>query len=402
MQQPVNARSRQIGRHAAPLSVPGLLMPILALLLMLWLQVPASAEFRYSISEKDSLVILNADGSADVTERIAFTLKGSVNNLVMEIVKPADSGIVLEKVASYGLGRLVSCRPLESGQWGGSVFSGMYSVFDESGRFRIKAYYPKGLDHTVYYLQYRIMQAVSRYPDMADFVFRPVSGEWPTEVSHVKVRVVMPGEDGNRDAELYFRGVPSGTAVKTGNRMLDFNLPGTVPGEEPAVRVMFPPEQVSGAPILSPARQWDLLRAEETRMREEAAVISRNAREKAAATEKKRISAIEAQKRFSEPAAAVSVILAAAGMVSAMSYASANARTGLPAMVLYIARVAAFDGKSGYAIKAGMLMSASGLVIGVALVIWQGYLLLVPGLLLVALGNKAEANLKGTKCLKSA
>lgn len=388
MQQPEIRESRQSGLLMAFLKDPGFWMPVIVLILIFWLQVPVSAEYRYAISERDTLVNLNTDGSADITERIDFTLNGSVNNLVMEIAKPEKSEIILKQVAMAGLNKLIVCRPLERGEWNNTVFSETYSVVDEPDRLRVKVYYPYGTIRSTFYLQYRILQAVNRYLDVADFVYKPVLKEWPTKVDNIKVRIILPVESGKGFTNAFFRGVLVGNVKKTGKQMMDFNIPNTVPGEELAFRVMFPSDQVPDAPWWRSAKRWEDLRAEELKLEQEAVQASIRTREETVVADEKQAFEIAMQNRISRWAVMFSLLFTAAGLFLALLASLRIRHPNTSASKMTHVRIKVIAAMREHALNTGMIFFALGLIFGVSMAIWQAYLMMLPGFLLILLGNK--------------
>ncbi len=294
-----------------------LVMLLLTVMFMMVLRVQVDAEERYSISEKDAVIKLNPDGSADVTEQIVFAMKGSVNNLVMEIDKPEMGEVQLKRVVSYGLKGPLECRPLESGQWDPTVFSGTYSVFDESDRMKVKVYYSFGKFRSRFTLVYHVTHAARRYLDVGDLTFRSVTSEWPTRVDNIHVRVVLPAKVDPGETDAFIRGVFVGKSALTEKRMLDFNVPDTVPGEELTVRVLFPADQIPDVPLSGPLQMREVLQKEEQQLRQEGMEPALHAREQAAQKAGERAFAIILNKRATDLAAILCYALTLAGLTAA-------------------------------------------------------------------------------------
>lgn len=258
-------------------------VPAAILLLVLFLSpLRAQAQNRTHIAEKDMLVRLHPDGSADVTERIVFDIHGSVNNLLMEIRKPEMGGARLEKVISEGYKGDVVCRPLESGQWDPTVFAGTYSLIDEPDRLLVKAYYTFGKYRSRFVLQYHLPRAAVRYGDMSVFTLAPVGAEWPTAVERLQIRLVLPDTVEPAQVEALLRGVLGGSTEMADGKTLQARIPNTVPGEAPVLEVVLPSGLLSEAPLHDtfPTRaEW---LEQHRKLREDALLPALEARERAA------------------------------------------------------------------------------------------------------------------------
>jgi len=293
-------------------------VPLMVFLLLLHPATPVLAEDRFSISEKNIEIVLNPDGSADVSERIVFAMKGSVNNLVMEIDKPEGCDVELQQVVSFGLKGPLICQPLEGIQWDPTVLSGTYSVIHEPDRLKVKVYYSFGRHQSIFVLKYRIGHAARRYPGVGDFSHRPVSAEWPTRVCNIHVRIRLPAETQEGETDSCIRGVSVGKSAFDNKQIIDFNIPDTVPGENLIVRILFPSSQLSATkPELEPTSR-DALRQEERLLNREAMELSLRAREKAALDVEKKAHASVIEKRLTHDAAVISVFLSLIGLLSAL------------------------------------------------------------------------------------
>ena len=287
---------------------------ILLTLLFLCAGTPrAWADTRYAVSEKSVLIRIQKDGSADVTERIVYAIKGSVNNLVLAFMKPETGGITFNRLISEGLRGEVVCRPLEAGQWDPTVFSGTYSLYDEPDCLKLRAYYVFGRYRSRFVAQYRIEGAVARHPDCADFLYAPVGEQWPTRVENIHAQVMLPDSDVAWKPEAFLRGVFVGMADVTADGVVSFDIPDTVPGEAPVLRVLFPPNQVPGLPLSSSGQRLDAIRREEAMLRREAEEPALRARENAAREAGQRAFAAIIAYRTRMAAAVLSVLLTLLG-----------------------------------------------------------------------------------------
>ena len=257
----------------------------LTFLILLFLMVGGTssrADIRYAVSEKTVFIRIQKDGSADVTERIVYAIKGSVNNLVLAFMKPEAGGVTFQRLISEGWRGEVECRPLAAGQWDPTVFTGTYSLYDEPASLKLRAYYVFGKYRSRFVAQYRIDGAVDRYLDCADFRFLPVGADWPTRVGNIHVQVILPDGAVSWKPEAFIHGVFVGQADVAQDRMVDFDIPDTVPGEAPVLRILFPQNLVPDRSWKLPLHRRDMLRKEEAVLRREAEAPSLKARVNAA------------------------------------------------------------------------------------------------------------------------
>ena len=345
---------------------PFCLVMIVFLLPLLCLSLPVTAAPRATIAQRDMRILLHSDGSADVTDQIVFAIHGSVNNLVMEIRKPAQGGVQLGRVTSCGYRGDVILRPLESGQWDPTVFAGTYSLFDEPDRLRIKAYYTYGTYRSRFLLQYRMPQAATRTSQVSRLVLMPVSADWPTGVGRIRLQIRLPESVAPEDVDVLLHGVLIGKTEVLDGRTLRVDIPDTVPGEMPVLEVLVPSETLPDAPLSEGNLSREEYRVAHRQAWEAALEPSLHARERVAALagqEAMRMILLRRLRRI-VGSGALAVSLAA---------------------LLYWARLLRKN-RGRTALRAGTMLFCAGLVLGVGLAIWQPYVMLAPACLLVARG----------------
>lgn len=209
----------------------------------------AASDDEYKVAAYDVSVDINSDGSADVREKIDFTFYDGFNNIMIPISKNEGEEIEVEHVYMQRKEDLIECKQLLAGQWDAEVFTGTYSVIDESDHVKLKIYgsfYRSFGSVTIYY---KVKNAVKRYGDVAEYQRAHISRLWETRISNINIAIRLPEPTRSEDAEFWLHGVFVGTREFMKGQIVNYNVPDTVPGEYVETRIIFPQKQVSDCPV---------------------------------------------------------------------------------------------------------------------------------------------------------
>lgn len=216
-----------------------------------------------SISSYNVTVRINEDGAADVTENVKFSFRGSFNNVMLLIDKKNEEVIEIQKVYMLRKNGYQECVRLSEGQWDAEVFSGTYSVLDEAQLVKLKVYGSFTNTYGSIIVQYRVLNAVKRYGDVAEYTKTHIPAQWDSRVSNISVAVYLPQYTDMEDVTPYLHGVFVGKKNVESRRNVTYQIPDTVPGEYVETRVVFPSSLLSKVPYTDNRRYSYLIRQQE-------------------------------------------------------------------------------------------------------------------------------------------
>lgn len=224
---------------------------ITALVLQMSAVVPslAASDDEYKVAAYDVTVVINSDGSADIREKIDFTFYDGFNNIMIPIAKNEGEEIEVDHVYMQRKGNLIECKRLLAGQWDAEVFTGTYSVIDEADHVKLKIYgsfYRSFGSVTIYY---KVKNAVRRYRDVAEYRRTHIPKLWETRISSINIAVRLPEPVRTNEVDYWLHGVFVGAKELNNNRIVNFSIPDTVPGEYVETRIIFPQKLVPDCPV---------------------------------------------------------------------------------------------------------------------------------------------------------
>jgi uncharacterized membrane protein len=228
--------------------------------------VPAFSETKVNnaISNLDVNVRINTDGSLDVTESVKYTSLGDYNNTMLLIDKQDGEEIEIKNVYMLQKNGYTECKRLSAGQWDANVFSGTYSVIQETGRLRIKVYGTFSKKYGSIVVQYKVNNAVKRYNDVAEYKRDHIFKNWEGRISNINITVYLPFDTEQSSIYPFLHGVLVGKKEVVNGREIHLNIPDTVPGEYAEARIIFPQRLVYKAPYTDRTNQLETFLAEET------------------------------------------------------------------------------------------------------------------------------------------
>ena len=215
--------------------------PLLGLLLVGLLASPASAK-TYEIESADVTIVVDADASLLVTERLAYAFSGSFSGAYRDIpVRQGESisNITVRDVAgTYQLGGCVQLRC--------SSPPGTYGVTVIPGYVRIVWHYQATDVVKEFSIAYTMHGVATAYDDVIDVNVQVWGDQWPVGASEVTARVQVPGSP--QPGDVYVWGHPYGIDGSTslGETGVDPSLVArNVPSESwVEMRTVFPTELV--------------------------------------------------------------------------------------------------------------------------------------------------------------
>jgi len=178
-------------------------LPLLVILLVAVLASPAGAK-SYWIDSADVDIIVNADGSLSVTERIRYDFSGSFTGAYRDIALRSGESIrditVSDAGGGYSLGGCV--------ELGCSSPPDTFGIASIPGYVRIVWHYSATDQQREFTITYDMIGVASAYDDVVDVNLQVWGDQWPVGASKVTARMQLPGSP--EPGEVYVWGHPYG------------------------------------------------------------------------------------------------------------------------------------------------------------------------------------------------
>ncbi|HJR86114.1 MAG TPA: DUF2207 domain-containing protein, partial [Acidimicrobiia bacterium] len=210
-------------------------------------------------------MVVNDDGSLEVTEHLTYFFEGSFTGGFREIPLRAGEEISDVVVSEAGIDyQPGGCTDLGCTSSPPST----YGVVDLGGRIRVVWHYVTGGGERVFDVRYRLSGLTKAADDVVDVYLQIWGDEWETTLDQLTASMQLPGPAGTGD--VYIWGHPASVTGSTslgadGIRpsLVAENVP---PGQFVEMRVVFPRELLSstaGATVIGGNRLADILAEEE-------------------------------------------------------------------------------------------------------------------------------------------
>ena len=190
----------------------------------------ADSSMNNTISSYDINVRINSDGSLDITDKVNFTSLGSYNNTMLLIDNQENEEIEIKNVYMLQKDGYIECERFAEGEWTANVFSGSYSVIQETGNIKLKVYGTFSKRYGSIVVQYKVKNAIKRYKDVAEYRRTHVFKNWGSRISNINISVYLPSYTDPALIRPYLHGVLVGKKNTESRRVVHFNIPDPVPG----------------------------------------------------------------------------------------------------------------------------------------------------------------------------
>ena len=206
---------------------------------------------------------INDDGSVDVVENRTYSFDGSFSWATMWIP---------ERVTRQGKTYQAKITNFNVREGRKSL---LVTTSHEDNLFKARWTYSALNEQKTFTISYRILNAVTEYPDVAEFYWQLIGGEWekPTDWVEIKVRLLQSVASRD-DIKVFGHGPLSGDAEIVDEQNVRFTVAGLPARQFVEVRVLFPPDQVN-APLSSAHTLKSILDEEERFVKETIASVKR-------------------------------------------------------------------------------------------------------------------------------
>ncbi|NSW90403.1 MAG: DUF2207 domain-containing protein [Firmicutes bacterium] len=242
-------------------------MPVFATVVM------ADSDREYYISKYNILVYISSDGSASVEEHITYNFSGKFNGVTLNIDLSGTNGIEKPQVFINRKGTEVKAEENNSGARGTYTFN----LSNNTAMFKV--YEPSQDEEKTFVYRYKLLDAVTRYNDIAEFNRKMIGTGWEVPINNVYIKVTIPEGATKEEINIFGHGPLTGESEIIDAKTAEFKVPAVSPGTFVETRVLFPNKLVPNSKnIVSKDALSDILKYEE-KLAEEANIEREKARE---------------------------------------------------------------------------------------------------------------------------
>lgn len=218
-----------------------------AMAVLLPLKSPVYADRAYSISGYKIKAAVTADGSAIIEERLTYSFSGDFNGMQRDVDFSETKGLVEQQVFVESANGIMEYELNESNSLDDSGQPGTYNLAIEDDKAHFKVFEPSSNEEKTFIIKYRLLDAVTKYNDVAVFNRRLIDTGWQTQLNNVDIRVVLPEGAAAEDIKVFAHGPLTGRSSIIDGQNVEFTVPGVSPGTFVETLVIFPTRLVPEA-----------------------------------------------------------------------------------------------------------------------------------------------------------
>lgn len=201
-------------------------------------QAQAAAAREYYISNYNINVTINGDGSANVEERVTYNFTGQFNGVTMDIDSSGTNGLEQPKVFIDRNGTMQEVLQNDSSE------AGTYTLTKEGTIDKFKVYEPSTTEQKTFIYQYKLLDAVTRYNDIAEFNRKLIGTGWTTRIDNVFINITIPLGATRNDVRIFAHGPLIGESSILDARNVKLTVSTVSPGTFVEARLLFPTKLV--------------------------------------------------------------------------------------------------------------------------------------------------------------
>jgi uncharacterized membrane protein len=198
----------------------------------------------YTINDYTINVDVQADGSAEIEERITYMFTGSFNGVLRDIDYMLTDGmdnikVLVEKDGFARELRLNSQNNLDDN--GGS---GTYNMIKNDEIAHLKVFEASKNERKTFIYKYTFNNVVTRYNDVAEFNRKIIDSGWDVSLNNATINIRLPEGAQKDDLKVFGHGSLLGVSEIIDERNVRFSIGQVSPGEMVETLVLFPTELV--------------------------------------------------------------------------------------------------------------------------------------------------------------
>jgi len=226
-------------------------------LILLLCTSSALADSGYSIENYSLSINVHADGSAEVTETLLYDFDGSYNG-VLSLFDPSGlDGLEDFRIFIDG----AEMTPVSEMTY----ISNTYTVTELNNLLEIRVYSPGNGNQRAVTYEYTMKGLAKRYADTGLIHRRFIGENSSVTLQNAVVRVNFPG---NGEIKAFVHGGMDGSHITAASDSVVFGPKNVTSGSWVEMRILFPCEWISDAPLID-AEMYDDVLAEEASIAEE-------------------------------------------------------------------------------------------------------------------------------------
>ncbi|MBZ9685610.1 DUF2207 domain-containing protein [Clostridium estertheticum] len=209
--------------------------------------VNASENRTYNLSAYDINVILNKDGSANFEERLTYNFDGKFNGVTRDVDFSLTKGLKDKKIYVMENGNLKEVQLNSSNSLDDTGNPGTYNFIEEGTLARFKIFEVSENQEKTFIVKYKLIDAVTKYKDTAEFNRKVIGTEWQTRLDNIKIKITLPLGATKEELKVFAHGPLIGESSILDSSNVEFTVPTVSPGTFIETLVLFPVKLVPGS-----------------------------------------------------------------------------------------------------------------------------------------------------------
>lgn len=210
-------------------------------------QVNAEGNKTYFLSRYGVNVTINRDGSADFEERLTYNFHGQFNGVLRDVDFSLTKGLKDKKVYVLKNNDLKEMGFNSGNSLDTSGKPGTYNFIEEGTLARFKIFEASEDQEKTFVIKYRLIDAVTKYKDTAEFNRKLVDTKWQTRLDNIDIKIKLPQGGTKEDLKVFAHGPLIGESSILDSSNVEFKVPTVSPGAFVETLVLFPVKLVPEA-----------------------------------------------------------------------------------------------------------------------------------------------------------
>ena len=191
--------------------------------------------------------MLDKDGSANFEERLTYNFYGKFNGVTRDVDFSLTKGLKDKKVYVMENGNLKEVQLNSSNSLDDTGNPGTYNFIEEGTLARFKIFEASKNQEKTFVIKYKLIDAVTKYKDTAEFNRKVVGTEWQTRLDNIKIKITLPSGATKEELKVFAHGPLIGESSILDSSNVEFRVPTVSPGTFIETLVLFPIKLVPGS-----------------------------------------------------------------------------------------------------------------------------------------------------------
>jgi len=209
-------------------------------------QVNAEGNKTYYLSGYGINVTINRDGSADFEERLTYNFNGHFNGVLRDVDFSLTKGLKNKKVYVMKNNNLKELQLNQGNSLDAAGNLGTYNFIEEGTLGRFKIFEASQNEEKTFVIKYKLIDAVTKYKDTAEFNRKVVDTKWQTRLDNIKIKITLPQGATKEELKIFAHGPLIGESSILDSSNVEFKVATVSPGTFVETLVLFPIKLVPG------------------------------------------------------------------------------------------------------------------------------------------------------------